>query len=128
MKMKPWRVHRHPVSKQWDMPDCPEGIRRYVHWILDRLEESPDGIVGYETMAQLYKFLMLEWWQKEGLREALYGGESAFRAWFVQRATFPDALRRAASWLDQQELVEIPPHIKKDARQKQLQFQGTFKG
>jgi hypothetical protein len=129
MKLKTWRVQRHPLTGQWNVPDCPKELLPAVAVILDWLEANPKhGITGYTSTSQLDKFLMAQWWlRKDHMKEAIEQGDvNQFCEWFMKHATFPDIIKRARLWLMKQELVEVPADIKRDAQMKYQLFQRSF--
>lgn len=115
MKLKTWRVQK--VNGAWNMPDLPgdRKLRMIILWMMDLLERHKE-ITEYESFEQLDKFLMLHYWDSEGMNDNL--DPALFWTWFFKKATYPDYIKRARLWLVQQELVDVPEHIRRDAKGK----------
>jgi len=129
MKLKTWRVQRHPRTGQWNLPDCPRELLPTVSVILDWLEANPErGITGYTSASQLDKFLMTQWWlRRDGMQQAIEQSDAAkFCEWFIKHATYPDIIKSARLWLQRNELVAIPEDIKRDGKRKHDLLQRSF--
>jgi len=119
------RINSRVFDEKQDMfegirvPNCPSEFRVIAENIL-MMATKPGYTVGdYNTMTELDKNLMWDYWREyDGLASALEEPHGFFknkREWFVKHATAPELIRRARQWLTERNYLIVKPEVQKRA-------------
>ena len=94
---------------------CPNQIKKICENILTMcLRLGGTCPTNYNTMTELDKTLMVEYWKEyDGLTLDLEM-EPAI-VWFIKHATEPDAIRRARQYLVEHHAIYVKPEVKERA-------------
>lgn len=91
-----WDLIDQDMFSEVRLSNCPPIIAIQAENILELLKRTE--YPSYNKMTQFDKWLMVQYWRQfDGLQKDLSNGE--FEAWFVNRATAPEFIRRARQWL-----------------------------
>lgn len=125
------RVNSRVYSEKQDMtgfiqiPNCPEQFRKEAENLINMV--SFDYPIGkYNTMTELDKNLIFDYWQKyDGL--VFEQDIEQQRRWFVEKATSPELIRRARQFLVERNYLLIDEDVLQRASQAGKKFSQSVK-
>jgi len=140
------RVNSRVFDEKQDMfeairvPNCPSEFRAVAENILMMATKPGYSIGDYNTMTELDKNLMWDYWIEfdafsTTLAEVAYAKHRNpfnehpnMKAWFVKKATAPELIRRARQWLLEHQYIFVSPDVQKRAYEASSKFRQSIKG
>ena len=126
------RINSRVYDEKQDMfegirvPNCPSEFRVIAENILMMASRPGYAIGDYNTMTELDKNLMWDYWVEydafsETLGQVAYAhhrnpkSQTNMKEWFVKHATAPELIRRARQWLTERNYLIVKPEVQKRA-------------
>lgn len=80
--------------------NCPSQFKTIAENILTMCTKLDYSCPDYNTMSELDKILMVQYWTEyDGLEQIIGRDGLSFTNWFVGSATSPELIRRSRQWL-----------------------------
>lgn len=130
------RVNSRVFTERKDMldgiriPNCPSQFKVIAENLMN-LATKPGFAVGdYNTMTELDKILMWDYWREY---DGLFAGEHDeiesrnVREWFVHKATAPELIRRARQWLAEHNYIILKESVAERAYEAGSKFSRAIK-
>ena len=98
------RVNSRVLTERSDLmgniqiPTCPAQFKKIAENIMTLLTTPGYAVPDYNSMNELDKMLMLEYWKRFDGMDAAMQDDACFK-WYVNKATSPELIRRAREWL-----------------------------
>jgi len=114
------------------VPNCPSEFRAVAENILAMATKPGYALSDYNTMTELDKNLMVDYWMEyDGMKSLLYTmfphTANGFKPWFVKHATPPELIRRARQWLTERNYLIVKPEVQKRAYEAGSKFSRSIK-
>lgn len=131
------RVNQRVFTEKMDMldgiriPNCPLQFRVIAENIMDMATKPGYSVGDYNTMTELDKLLMLDYWRiYDGLFEAIIYDHTTthgFENWFVHKATAPELIRRARQFLTERNYLLPKESVLQHAHEAGEKFSKSIK-
>ena len=111
------------------VPNCPSEFRAIAENILMMATKPGYSVGDYNTMTELDKNLMVDYWVEfDDMKFILIiDMGDRFREWFVKKATPPELIRRARQWLTERNYLIVKPEVQKRAYEAGSKFSRSIK-
>jgi len=120
------RINSRVYDEKQDMfegirvPNCPSEFRVIAENILMMASKPGYAVGDYNTMTELDKNLMVDYWHEyDGMKALLYTmfphTANGFKPWFIKHATAPELIRRARQWLTERNYLIVKTDVQKRA-------------
>jgi len=109
---------RQDLFSELFVKGCPSQFEKEANGILNLAAKPGFSIGSYNTMTQLDKKLMVEYWREyDGLNytSELEKDMGWFTEWFINNATPPELIRRARQWLSEHNYILIDSAVQERA-------------
>lgn len=90
--------------------DCPKTIRAEAENILAMFKDEALHS-DYVTMTELDRLVCIRYWQEYDAMPP------EFAKWYIEKATFPEKIRRARQWLVENGFIIPKPEVEENARE-----------
>jgi hypothetical protein len=110
------------------IPNCPSQFRIIAENIMNMTTKPGYTSGNYNTMTELDKILMVNYWGiYDGLEEIIGRDGLSFYNWFIHKATAPELLRRAREWLVSHNYLIVKPDVQQRALDAAVKFSRAIK-
>jgi len=110
---------------------CPSQIKVVAERILTMCTGLGYAIGDYQTMTELDKILMVDYWREyDGMENILkiFKDDKDIDLWFIKSATEPELIRRARQWLVEHQAMIVKESVRERASQAGDKFRVSVKG
>ena len=94
---------------------CPSQIKTIAENILTMCTKLDYSCPDYNTMSELDKILMVQYWREYDGMPSDKLSFDAFEIWFVEEATSPEWLRRSREWLCSHNYLLVKSDVQENA-------------
>lgn len=133
------RINSRVFDEKQDMfegirvPTCPSEFRVIAENILMMASKPGYAVGDYNTMTELDKNLMADYWAEYDSMKALVFSmfphtENGFKPWFVKHATAPELIRRARQWLTEHNYLIVKETVAQNAQKAGQKFRQSVRG
>ncbi len=128
------RVNPRVFTEKRDMldgiriPNCPSQFKTIAENIMDMVTKPGYSVGDYNTMTELDKILLIDYWQEYDGLPPFGNGFLLDKGWLIHKATSAELLRRARQWLvEHQYLIGIKPDVAERAFEAGNKFSRSIK-
>lgn len=101
---------------------------KLMQMIIDRDKELDATPYQYNSVTELDKRLMIDYWCKYDNMSIYINSLRDYEEWFISRATNPELLRRARQWLVSHRYIFLNPDVAESAQEAGNKFRKAVRG
>jgi len=126
------RVNSRVYDEKTDMfqairvPNCPSEFRAVAENILAMATKPGYALSNYNTMTELDKNLMWDYWVEYD--QIFTENMEELKHWFVKHATPPELIRRARQWLTEHNYLIVKEAVAQNAQKAGRKFRQSVRG
>lgn len=111
-------IERQDMMGLIQIPNCPSQFKVIAENIVNMATKPGYSIGDYNTMTELDKMLMWDYWREYDDLTQLRD----MKSWFIHEATAPDLITRARRWLAEHNYIIIKPDVSERAHEAEDKF------
>jgi hypothetical protein len=108
------------------VPNCPSEFRAVAENILAMVTKPGYALSDYNTMTELDKNLMWDYWVEYD--QIFTENMEELKRWFVKHATPPELIRRARQWLTEHQYLIVKETVAQNAQKAGQKFRQSIRG